>query len=188
MGIWDHVKNGPPGGTETDPFQASHWALEWFGFLPGKRESRRFIGQHILTQDDVLSSRSFEDRIAYGGWAIDLHPPAGVDAADEPPCEQHLVPYLYDIPLSCCVSRDVPNLMFAGRNLSATHIAFASTRVMATCAAVGQADGWGGNGSWTAKNLVEVNSTTVHLRGREKFKATISGHGDGAKLSASKCA
>lgn len=141
MGIWDHVKNGPPDGSEADPFQASHWALDWFGFLPGKRESRRFIGQHVLTQQDVLTSRHFEDAIAYGGWALDLHPPEGVDAPKEPPCEQHLVPYLYDIPLRCCVSRDVPNLMFAGRNISATHVAFASTRVMATCAVVGQGVG-----------------------------------------------
>ena len=141
LGIWDHIKNGARDSSEADPFQASHWALDWFGFLPGKRESRRFIGLQVLTQEDVLTSKPFEDAIAYGGWAIDLHPPAGVDAADESPCEQHLVPYLYDIPLSCCISRDVPNLMFAGRNLSATHVAFASTRVMATCAAVGQGVG-----------------------------------------------
>ncbi len=141
LGIWDHVKNGPPDGGTADLFQASHWALDWFGFLPGKRESRRFVGQHVLTQQDVLSSQPFDDAIAYGGWALDLHPPAGVDAADEPPCEQHPVSYLYDIPLRCCVSRDVPNLMFAGRNISATHVAFASTRVMATCAAIGQGVG-----------------------------------------------
>ncbi len=141
LGVWDHVKNGPPDTSETDPFQASHWALDWFGFLPGKRESRRFLGQHVLTERDVLESKRFDDAIAYGGWALDLHPPAGVDAANEPPCEQHPVPYLYDIPLRCCISRDVPNLMFAGRNLSATHVAFASTRVMATCATVGQGVG-----------------------------------------------
>lgn len=122
-------------------FRASHWALDWFGFLPGKRESRRFIGQHVLTQEEILSSRPFEDAIAYGGWALDLHPPEGVDAPNEPPCAQHPVPFLYDIPLRCCISRDVPNLMFAGRNISATHVAFASTRVMATCAVVGQGVG-----------------------------------------------
>jgi hypothetical protein len=141
LGIWDHVKNGPPDESEPDPFHASHWALDWFGFLPGKRESRRFIGQHVLNQEEILASKPFEDAIAYGGWALDLHPPEGVDAPNEPPCEQHPVPFLYDIPLRCCISRDVPNLMFAGRNISATHVAFASTRVMATCAAVGQGVG-----------------------------------------------
>jgi hypothetical protein len=142
LGIWDHIKNGPPEDDSVeDPFQASRWALEWIGFLPGKRESRRFIGQHVLTQQDVLASREFHDAIAYGGWSLDLHPPQGVDAPDEPPCQQHPVPYLYDIPLRCCVARDVSNLMFAGRNLSATHVAFSSTRVMATCAIVGQGVG-----------------------------------------------
>jgi len=111
------------------------------GFLPGKRESRRFIGLHTLTQDDVMRSRAFDDAIAYGGWPIDMHPPRGVDAPGEQPCEQHAVPNLYDIPLRCCISRDVENLMFAGRNMSATHVAFSSTRVMATCFVVGQGVG-----------------------------------------------
>ena len=144
LGIWDHVKNGPPEeryGEDDDPFEASHWALDWFGFLPGKRESRRFIGQHILTQQHVLTSRQFEDAIAYGGWSLDLHPPGGLDEPNDPPCEQHPVPHLYDIPLGCCVSRDICNLMFAGRNISGTHVAFSSTRVMATCAVIGQGVG-----------------------------------------------
>lgn len=134
LGIWDHIKNGGEHGAE-------EWALEWFGFLPGKRESRRFIGQYVLKESDVLHSTAFDDAIAYGGWFIDTHPPLGVDAISEPPCTQHVVPHLYDIPLRACVSCDVENLMFAGRNISATHIAFASTRVMATCAAVGQGVG-----------------------------------------------
>lgn len=148
LGIWDHVKNGPPEERSGDRSEsdgrehgASHWALDWFGFLPGKRESRRFIGQHVLTEQDVLTSRQADDAIAYGGWSLDLHPPAGVDVPDEAPCEQHPVPHVYDIPLRCCVSRDVSNLMFAGRNISATHVAFSSTRVMATCAAIGQGVG-----------------------------------------------
>lgn len=134
LGVWDHVKNGGDHG-------ADHWALEWFGFLPGKRESRRFVGQHVLTERDVLGSTAFDDAIAYGGWFIDTHPVWGVDAVGEPPCTQHEVPHLYDIPLRACVARDVENLMFAGRNISATHVAFASTRVMGTCAAVGQGVG-----------------------------------------------
>ncbi|HAW30263.1 MAG TPA: pyridine nucleotide-disulfide oxidoreductase [Planctomycetaceae bacterium] len=142
MGIWDHVKNGPAGTPAgADPFQAAHWALDWFGFVPGKRESRRFIGQHILTEHDLLSSRAFPDAIAYGGWSLDLHPPEGIDAPGLEPCIQHPVPHLYDIPLAACVSVNRKNLMFAGRNISATHVAFSSTRVMATCAAIGQGVG-----------------------------------------------
>ncbi|MCA9006698.1 MAG: FAD-dependent oxidoreductase, partial [Planctomycetaceae bacterium] len=142
MGIWDHVKNGPEGTPAgADPFQAAHWALDWFGFLPGKRESRRFIGQHILTEHDLLSSREFPDAIAFGGWSLDLHPPDGIDAPELEPCTQHPVPHLYNVPLSACVSENRTNLMFAGRNISATHVAFSSTRVMATCAAIGQGVG-----------------------------------------------
>ncbi|GMV95359.1 MAG: hypothetical protein AMXMBFR82_51370 [Candidatus Hydrogenedentota bacterium] len=141
LGIWDHVKNGPPEARGADGFDASHWALEWIGFLPGKRESRRFIGQHVLTQQDVMNSTPFDDAIAYGGWPIDIHPAEGVDAPNEEPCVQHAVPYLYDIPLRACVSSTIRNLMFAGRNISATHVAFASTRVMATCGVVGQGAG-----------------------------------------------
>jgi len=134
MGVWDHIKNQPG-------HHAENWALDWFGFLPGKRESRRFVGQHVLTETDVMTSRPFSDAIAYGGWPIDTHPPEGVDKPDEPPCIQTPVPQLYDIPLRCCIARDFTNLLFAGRNISATHLAFASTRVMATCAAIGQGVG-----------------------------------------------
>lgn len=134
LGAWDHIKNGGDHG-------ADNWALDWFGFLPGKRESRRFIGQHILTENDILTARHFPDAIAYGGWSLDTHPPAGVDAVDEEPCDQPLPPHLYDIPLRCCVSKNISNLMFAGRNISATHIGFSSTRVMATCAVIGQGVG-----------------------------------------------
>lgn len=134
LGVWDHIKNRGDHG-------ADHWALDWFGFLPGKRESRRFIGQYVLSEKDVLESRHFDDAIAYGGWSIDTHPPEGIDDPSQPPCTQVPVPHLFDIPLRACISAGPDNLMFAGRNISATHIAFASTRVMATCAVVGQGVG-----------------------------------------------
>ncbi|AEL28695.1 fumarate reductase/succinate dehydrogenase flavoprotein domain protein [Cyclobacterium marinum DSM 745] len=134
LGVWDHVKNGGDHG-------ADNWALEWCGFLPGKRESRRFMGQYTLNQNDVQEAKTFEDAIAYGGWHIDIHPPEGVDAIDKSPCIHHDVPNLYQIPLRTTISKKVENLMFAGRNISASHVAFASTRVMATCAVVGQAVG-----------------------------------------------
>lgn len=134
MGVWDHVKNSGDHG-------ADNWALDWFGAVPGKRESRRLIGHHVLNEADVLQSRFHADAIAYGGWPIDLHPPEGVDRPGESPCTQHPVPWIYDIPLGCCIARDLDNLMFAGRNISATHVAFASTRVMATCGVVGEGVG-----------------------------------------------
>lgn len=134
LGVWDHIKNSGDHGAET-------WALDWFGFLPGKRESRRFNGQYVLHESDVIESKPMDDAIAYGGWPIDTHPPDGIDSSGVPPARQIALKHIYDIPLRCCVSVDVPNLMFAGRNMSATHVAFGSTRVMATCAAAGQGVG-----------------------------------------------
>jgi hypothetical protein len=135
LGIWDYVKNS---GEHPD---SANWALDWVGAIPGKRESRRFLGPHILSQADIESGRIFPDQVAYGGWLLDLHPPAGVDSFTEHPCIQHPVPSLYSIPLSSLYSRNIANLFFAGRNISATHVAFSSTRVMATCACMGQAVG-----------------------------------------------
>ncbi len=134
LGVWNYIKNEAG-------MDASQWALEWFGFLPGKRESRRFIGQHVLHESEIFAGCAFPDTIAYGGWPIDMHPPEGVDAPDLLPCDQRRLPFLYDVPLRACISAGLVNLMFAGRNISATHVAFASTRVMATCAVVGQGVG-----------------------------------------------
>lgn len=134
LGIWNYIKN------EGD-FNADNWALNWFGFVPGKRESRRFVGQHILNEKDTLESFDFPDAVAFGGWPLDLHPPKGIDAIEERPATGVPVPHLYNIPLRSLVSRDISNLMFAGRNHSASHVAFGSTRVMATCAVMGQGAG-----------------------------------------------
>lgn len=69
---------------------------------------------------------------------MDTHPPQGIESKDEKPCHQPYTPHMYSIPLRSMISRNISNLMFAGRNLSATHIAFSSTRVMATCAVMGE--------------------------------------------------
>jgi hypothetical protein len=135
LGVWDYIKNS---GHHPD---AANWALEWVGALPGKRESRRFLGPHVLTERDVLGGTVFPDQVAYGGWPIDLHPPSGVDAPDEPPYTPTHFPHVYSIPLRSYQSRNIANLFFAGRNISASHVGFASTRVMKTCAVGGQAIG-----------------------------------------------
>ena len=135
LGVWDYVKNSG------DHPNSAIWTLDWVGSIPAKRETRRFLGTHILKEQDVLGGRIFEDQVAYGGWAIDIHPPSGVDVPNEPPFTPTHINHLYSIPLGSYHSRNVANLFFAGRNISATHVAFASTRVMATCAIGGQAIG-----------------------------------------------
>ncbi|MBB5080638.1 FAD-dependent oxidoreductase [Nonomuraea endophytica] len=132
-GIWDHIKN-------SGRFDADTMTLEWVGALPGKREYRRLLGDYVLTQHDVLGQTPFEDRVAFGGWSIDLHPPRGMYAT-EAGAKQQYADGIYHIPYRSLYSVDVPNLLMAGRNISASHVAFGSTRVMATCATIGQAAG-----------------------------------------------
>ncbi|GAA4177870.1 FAD-dependent oxidoreductase [Gryllotalpicola koreensis] len=132
-GIWDYIKN-------SGEFEAENLTLDWVGALPGKREYRRFVGDHVLTQQDLLEQRSFPDAVAFGGWSIDLHPVEGV-YAEKPGARQRFTHGTYDIPFRSLYSRNIRNLLFAGRDISASHIAFGSTRVMATCATEGQAAG-----------------------------------------------
>ena len=133
FGVWDHIKNHGDHGAE-------NWVLDWVGFLPGKRESRRCLGDHLLTQNDVRAEARFDDVVAYGGWPMDDHHPGGLRWRDAPTIF-HPAPSPYGIPYRCLYSRNVANLFFAGRNISVTHAALSSTRVMATCAILGQAVG-----------------------------------------------
>ncbi len=140
FGVWDHIKNHctVPGIRE----RAATWTLDWIGHIPGKRESRRFEGDHILTESDVM--RGLEavpaDVVAHGGWPIDLHAEDGIYSSEKP-CTQPPLPGLYGIPLRSLYSRSVSNLLLAGRDISTTHVAHGTTRVMKTCAVIGQASG-----------------------------------------------
>lgn len=133
-GVWDHMKNYGDHGVE-------NWELEWIGFLPGKRESRRYVGKYIVTQNDVESGGRFEDAVAYGGWSMDDHFPQGFYYKDGHPTIYHPAPAPWGLPLRCMISENIENLCFAGRNISVTHAALSSSRVMATCAVLGQALG-----------------------------------------------
>ncbi len=132
-GIWDYIKN-------SGQFAAETMTLEWVGSIPGKREYRRFVGDYVLNQNDVLGQVPFVDRIAFGGWSIDLHPPQGM-YADESGSKHMHADGIYHIPYRSLYSTNVANLLFAGRNVSASHVAFGTTRVMATCALMGEAAG-----------------------------------------------
>jgi hypothetical protein len=134
-GVWDFMKNRGP---QAELLQ--NWRLRWLGALPGKRENRRYLGDHILTQNDLEAEGRFDDLVAYGGWSMDDHHPAGLLYPGAATIF-HPAPSPYGIPLRSLYSRNVPNLFCAGRNISATHAALSSTRVMATCAIIGQAVG-----------------------------------------------
>lgn len=133
-GIWDYIKNS---GKYPD---SANYTLEWVGVIPGKRESRRFKGHYMLTQQDVIEQRNHYDSVAYGGWSIDLHPADGV-YSDKSGCNQWHSKGIYPIPYRCFVSYDIENLFIGGRLISASHVAFGSSRVMGTSAHGGQAIG-----------------------------------------------
>lgn len=135
-GVWDHIKNsGDYPGAET-------WAMDWVGMVPGKRESRRIEGDYMLTQNDLMGfGPGFDDAVAIGGWGLDEHPPTGFDDPEQPPFLSIKLAEVYNIPLRSLYSKDIANLFMAGRNAGCSHVAFTSTRVMATCAVMGQAAG-----------------------------------------------
>lgn len=133
-GVWDHMKNHGDHGVD-------NWELEWIGFLPGKRESRRYVGKYIVTQNDVEAEGRFDDIVAYAGWSMDDHFPEGFYYSKGLSTIFHPAPRPWGLPLRCMISENIENLVFAGRNISVTHAALSSSRVMGTCAILGQALG-----------------------------------------------
>jgi len=154
-GAWNYIKNSgnfPEAATMT---------LEWVGTIPGKRESRRFEGDYLLKQQDIIEQKQHEDAVAFGGWSIDLHPADGV-FSEKPGCNQWHSKGVYQIPYRCLYSRNVSNLFLAGRIISVTHVAFGSSRVMATSACVGQAVGMAA--VYCAQNKVPVRALLEKTR------------------------
>eukprot|EP00039_Didymoeca_costata_P020965 m.342960 g.342960 ORF g.342960 m.342960 type:complete len:959 (-) comp22149_c0_seq1:157-3033(-) len=162
LGIWDYLKNSG------DHPESSHMGLTWFGNVPCKREGRRFVGQYVQSQNDIMKvdrlctrlppycppkkanetptgpfqePELYFDRVAYAGWPFDLHNPKGMRDPDHPPFTSHKMPYMYSTPLRSLVSKDLTNLFFAGRLASFSHVVYGSQRVMKTCATMGQAAG-----------------------------------------------
>lgn len=133
-GIWDHIKNGEDHGAE-------NLKLEWVGMLPGKRESRRLRGDYVLKEEDLLTANPFSDAVAYGGWSMDCHVIEGFLSSGDEPTKYINFDEVYPIPYRSLYSKNIDNLFLGGRAISASHLAFASTRVMGTTAVCGQAVG-----------------------------------------------
>ena len=133
-GVWDHLKNVSNHGVE-------NYDLEWVGMVPGYRESRRLEGEYILTEKDIRANRQFPDAVAYGAWPMDVHVRGGLRDLKEYPSHVYNFDGCYTIPYRCYCSKNIENLMMAGRDISASKMAFSSVRVMGTCAIGGQAVG-----------------------------------------------
>ncbi len=164
FGVWDYMKHDPALADETETLR-----LEWVGKIPGTRESRRCRGAYVLREADLVEQRRFEDTVAHGGWPIDLHPPAGFYDDQGAGADQWHLPGPYRIPLRSLYAPDADNLLFAGRHMSASHVAFGSARVQMTLATVGQAAG-------TAAAIgvhEDVSAAAVHREHCEQVQQTL---------------
>jgi len=134
---WGWVKNASPLRDKARNAEITH-----VPFMNGRREGYRLEGDYVLTANDCLAGRVFPDRVSYGGWPLDTHDPLGIDNPNGNGYWKHHPPVpIYTIPFRCLYSKNVPNLLFAGRCVSVTHIALGSVRVEATLFALGQAAG-----------------------------------------------
>ena len=136
LGVFDYIKN-------CGEYDADHLALDWICSVPGRRESRRIVGDYVLNENDVYEGRRFQDAIAYGGWTMDNHTVGGITAKGESEEGTKWLPIkdIYTIPYRCVYSRNIDNLYVGGRALSVSHMAMSSTRVIATCGVIGEAIG-----------------------------------------------
>ncbi|MBM4017440.1 MAG: FAD-dependent oxidoreductase [Planctomycetes bacterium] len=164
-GSWSTAKN------EKDTAKFARSELAWVAHVGGKRESRRIIGDYILTENDIVQTRQFPDGVATGTWSIDLHYPKGYDFRTY---AQFGKVKPYPIPFRCLYSKDIENLMLAGRNISETHVALGSTRVMNTGGQMGVAVG-------AAAYLCKKHATTprgVYQKHLPELLAIVKGEGE----------
>lgn len=138
---WSYLKNHSTKCAE----YAKH-SLEWVAYIAGKRESRRLMGDYILKEDDLTKHVAHEDASFTATWSIDLHRPDPENSRHFPGREfkattDHVVIYPYSVPYRCLYSRNVDNLFMAGRNISVTHVALGTVRVMRTTGAMGEVVG-----------------------------------------------
>lgn len=133
---WGFVKNG----WRKKTLVRNH-TLAYVPYMAARRETRRLVGDYILKQQDAEQGIMFPDRISYGGWRLDVHHPKGIHSGKEGPYDYSGRVPIYSIPYRSLYSTNIVNLLFAGRDMSVTHIALGSVRVEATLSTVGQAAG-----------------------------------------------
>ncbi|MFV0467765.1 MAG: FAD-dependent oxidoreductase [Dysgonomonas sp.] len=138
---WSFLKNGLK-----DNVKYQNRDLDWVACFAGKRESRRLLGDYILKQDDIDKNVFHEDASFTSSWSIDLHFPDSVNSQRFPGAEfkaatKHIKIYPYAVPYRCLYSRNIDNLFMAGRNISVTHVALGTVRVMRTTGMMGEVVG-----------------------------------------------
>jgi hypothetical protein len=134
--FWDYVKNRSQYADS-----AKYHKLITIPIMDAKRESRRLVGDYILNQNDVQSATLFPDRISYAGWNIDIHHPKGIYSGMGGSFDYKVYAPINYIPYRTLYSKNIDNLLMAGRCASFSHVALGTTRVMSTLATTGQAAG-----------------------------------------------
>ena len=120
--------------------------LSWVAYISGKRESRRLIGDWVLNENEIRERRVFPDATLCTTWSIDLHHPDPQNTKFFPGEEfksiaKHTTIHPFAIPYRCLYSKNVENLFMAGRNISVTHVALGTVRVMRTTGMMGEVVG-----------------------------------------------
>jgi len=121
--------------------KAANYDLVRMPIYNAKRENRRFIGDVVLTEKDCVNQTVFPDAIGHAGWTIDVHHPRGIFSGEEGPFHANMHVPLVQIPFRSLYSRNIDNLLFAGRCISVSHVALGTVRVQNTIAVAGQAAG-----------------------------------------------
>lgn len=138
---WSYLKNRMK---ENDQYK--NRKLGWVAYIAGKRESRRLMGDYILKEDDIAKYVFHEDASFATTWSIDLHWQDPKNSAHFPGNEfkavtKHILIHPYPVPYRCLYSRNIDNLFMAGRNISVTHVALGTVRVMRTTGMMGEVVG-----------------------------------------------
>lgn len=138
---WSFLKNELKNNSEYETRK-----LGWVAYIAGKRESRRLLGDYILKQDDIDKNVFHEDASFATTWSLDLHFPDSINALHFPAAPfkaetEHIQIYPYAVPYRCLYSRNIENLFMAGRNISVTHVALGTVRVMRTTGMMGEVVG-----------------------------------------------
>ncbi len=157
LGLWNYAKNHNPLTIKAN----ANRELVWLNYVPGGRESRRLTGLSIMTQADFNTSAVHPDAVAFTDWGIDVHHPQGFWVRGND-CIHVYHGRRVTIPLGVLISRNITNLLMAGRNISATHIALGATRVMRPCMGMGQAAG-------VAAAIAAADDTTPATVARERI-------------------
>jgi hypothetical protein len=165
-GNWAFLKNH-----SKDKAKYANRQLAWVAYIAGKRESRRLVGDVVLTQQDVQEQRLYPDAFVTTTWSIDLHYPDPANSKYFPGEEFKTIAKMpavrpYAIPYRCFYSRNVENLFMAGRDVSVTHVALGTVRVMRTCGMMGEVVGM-------AASICKNRSTTprgVYVEHLPEFK------------------